>query len=290
MILESELILNPDGSIFHLCIKPNQVSDTVILVGDPKRVGVIAAFLSNIEYRVENREYVSTTGYYHQKRLTVLSTGVGVGNIDIVLNELDALVNIDFKTRQIKKKHQKLNLIRIGTSGSLQKDILVNSFVISEKSAGFDNLLHFYKDLDKVINKEFSKALKEGIAKDFSFFQPYVIDASKKIFNTLNTDVTHAGVTITSPGFYVPQGRTLRVNGSLKHINDKLSDFEFNGYRITNYEMESSALYGLAKVLGHEAVAICLIAANRFNKEANLNYREKMSDLIVYVLDRLTAD
>ena len=288
MILESELIVNPDGSIFHLCLKPGQVADTVILVGDPKRVGVIGAYLSNVEFTVANREYVSTTGFYNDTRITVLSTGVGVGNIDIVLNELDALVNIDFETRQIKKGHKKLNLVRIGTSGSLQRDILVNSYVLSEKSVGFDNLLHYYDQADTVINTDFSKVLKKAIAQDFSFFQPYVIDASKELFDKLNSNLVHSGVTITSPGFYVPQGRKLRVNAAIENINDRLSEFEYNEVRITNYEMESAALYGLARVLGHQAVAICLIAANRFNKDANLNYREKMKTLIEYVLDNLT--
>lgn len=288
MILESELILNPDGSVFHLCLKPGQVADTVILVGDPKRVSVIASYLSNIEFTVANREYVSTTGKYKGRRITVLSTGVGVGNIDIVMNELDALVNIDFGSREIKKEHKKLNFIRIGTSGSLQKDILVNSYVLSQKSVGFDNLLHFYEAGDTVINKEFSKVLKESVAKDVSFLHPYAIDASEELFDKLNSDFTYSGITITSPGFYVPQGRKLRLNGKMKNINDELSNFEYNGFKIANYEMESSALYGLAKVLGHEAVAICLVAANRFNKNANLNYREKMKALIEYVLNRVT--
>lgn len=290
MILDSELILNPDGSIFHLHLKPGQVADTVILVGDPKRVRVIESLFTEIEYNITNREYVSMTGKYNQKRITVVSTGVGIGNIDIVMNELDALVNIDFETREIKKELKKLDFIRIGTSGSLQKYIPVNSFVISEKSVGFDNLLYFYKDEKEVINKEYSRLLRILVGSHSIFLNPYVVDSSERLFNTLNDETTFAGITITAPGFYVPQGRELRLTKKLNDINNRLSNFEYHGFKITNYEMESSALYGLAKMLGHEAVAICLIIANRLNKEANENYRDKVKELIEYVLQKITTD
>lgn len=288
MILDSELILNPNGSIFHLHLKPHHIADTIILVGDPKRVNVIASLLSDIEFKIENREYVSVTGKYNGKRITVVSTGVGIGNIDIVMNELDALVNIDLGIRKIKDKQRKLNFIRIGTSGSLQKDIRVNSYVISEKSVGFDNLLYFYDENEKVINKEFKIAFKTHLGENSLFFSPYVIDASEELYTTLFSSQTHSGITITSPGFYVPQGRELRLKTKLKGLNEKLSDFDYKGYRIANYEMESSAMYGLAKMLGHEAIAICLIIANRLNKNANENYRDNIQELIVYVLNKIT--
>jgi len=289
-ISKSELILNSDGSIFHLHLKPENIADTIILVGDPNRVSVIESYLDAIEFKISNREYVSVTGTYNAKRLTVVSTGVGIGNIDIVMNELDALVNIDFKTREIKNVIKKLDIIRIGTSGSLQKDIPVNSYVVSKKSVGFDNLLYFYDQNNIVINKEFKMAFKAHLGSESLFFSPYVVDASTELFNTIYSDLTFSGITITSPGFYVPQGRELRLNCKVKGINEVLSSFSHNGFRITNYEMESSALYGLAKLLGHNAIAICLIIANRLNKTANENYREKVEELIVYVLEKISIN
>ncbi|MGW9687142.1 nucleoside phosphorylase [Flagellimonas sp. 2504JD1-5] len=289
MISDSELILNPDGSIFHLHLKPGQVADIVILVGDPGRVDVIGSFLTDIEYKMANREYVTITGKFNGKRITVASTGVGIGNIDIVMNELDALVNIDFKTREVKKEKRKLKFIRIGTSGSLQKNIPVNSYVISEKSAGFDNLLYFYKDEGTVVNEEFRRLLRILIGEHSIFLNPYVVDASEKLLDQLNGEETFTGITITSPGFYVPQGRELRLSKKMKDVNQKLSDFEYHGHKITNYEMESSAMYGLAKMLGHEAITICLIIANRLHKTANENYQVQMKALIAYVLKKITS-
>ncbi len=290
MILDSELIINPNGSIFHLHLKPGQIADTVILVGDPKRVDVFEALFSDIEFKITNREYVSITGKFKDKRITVVSTGVGIGNIDIVMNELDALVNIDFETREIKKEKRKLEFIRIGTSGSLQKHIPVNSYVISEKSVGFDNLLYFYEKGEEVVNEEFRRLFRILVGGHSIFLNPYVVDASEKLFVQLKSADTFTGITITAPGFYVPQGRELRLSKKLDDINNKLSDFEYHGHTITNYEMESSALYGLAKMLGHDAIAICLIIANRLNKEANKNYREKVKELIIYVLHKIIAD
>ena len=287
-ILESELILNPDGSIFHLHLKPEHVANTVILVGDPKRVSVIESYLNDVEFKISNREYVSITGKYNNQRITVVSTGVGIGNVDIVMNELDALVNIDFNSRKRKDKIRKLDFIRIGTSGSLQKNITVNSYVLSKKSIGFDNLLYFYEKNEEVINKEFKTAFKAHLGSESLFFSPYVVDASKELFDMLNSNDTFSGITITSPGFYVPQGRELRLNTKIKGINDRLSSFSHNGFKISNYEMESSAMYGLARMLGHNAIAICLIIANRLNKNANENYRDKVEELIVYVLEKIS--
>ena len=290
MILESELILNPDGSIYHLHLKPGQVADTVILVGDPGRVTVIESYLSDVEYKVVNREYISITGTYNGKRITVVSTGVGVGNIDIVMNELDALVNIDFETREIKKNLKKLDFIRIGTSGSIQEDIPVNSFVLSQKSVGFDNLLYFY-DVDKgIINETCGRLLRMVVGGHSLFLNPYVIDASEELFNTLKSEKTKTGITISSPGFYVPQGRELRLTPKLEDINKKLSDFEYEGLKITNYEMEISAMCGLARMLGHNAIGICLIIANRLSQKVNKNYRDKIRELIEYVLHKITHE
>ncbi|MFS4457373.1 nucleoside phosphorylase [Maribacter sp. 2304DJ31-5] len=288
MVSESELILNPDGSIFHLCLKPGQVADTVILVGDPKRVSVIESFMTKLELKVVNREYVSITGKYNGKRITVVSTGVGIGNIDIVMNELDALVNIDFKTREVKENQKSIDFIRIGTSGSLQEDIPVNSYVISEKSTGFDNLMYFYDDSMNVVNEKFCRLLRILVEGHSIYLNPYVVDSSEKLVKMLKSEITHHGITVTSPGFYVPQGRELRLKPKLKDINERLSNFEYDGIKITNYEMESSAMYGLARMLGHNAVAICLIIANRLNKNANQNYRDEVKKLIEYVLDKIT--
>ena len=288
--LESELILNPDGSIFHLHLKPEHVADTVILVGDPNRVSVIASYLTDVEFKISNREYVSVTGRYNDKRITVVSTGVGVGNIDIVMNELDALANIDFNTRKLKDKKRKLNFIRIGTSGSLQKSIPVNAYVLSKMSIGFDNLLYFYENNKEVINNKVKTAFKAHLGSESLFFSPYVIDASEELFNTLVSNDTFSGITVTSPGFYVPQGRELRLSTEIKDINTKLSNFSCDNLKIANYEMESSAIYGLAKMLGHNAVAICLIIANRLNKNVNENYRNEMEELIVYVLEKISTN
>ncbi|WP_420603092.1 nucleoside phosphorylase [Flagellimonas sp.] len=289
MISESELILNTDGSIFHLHLKPGQVADTIILVGDPKRVDIIESLMESVELKVYNREYVSMTGSYNGLRMTVVSTGVGIGNIDIVMNELDALVNINFENRTVKKIRRKLDFIRIGTSGSLQADIPVNSYVISEKSVGFDNLLYFYKDSPSVLNEKFSRLMRMLVKEHSIYLNPYVIDASKELVQKLKSEGIHTGITITSPGFYVPQGRELRLAGTLENINDQLSSFEYDGFRITNYEMESSALYGLAKMLDHNAIAICLIIANRLNKNANQNYRGHVKELVRHVLDQITG-
>ena len=286
-IQQSELILNPDGSVFHLHLKPGQIATTIILVGDPNRVDIISSFLSDIEFKVSNREYVSTTGKFNGKRITVVSTGVGIGNVDIVINELDALLNIDFDTRKKKSKITKIDFIRIGTSGSLQKEIKVNSYVISKYSVGLDNLLYFYDGVEKSTNKELKVALNSFLALDNQFINPYVINASEKLFKKLNSTQTYSGITITSPGFYGPQNRELRLNPAMNSLYNNLSDFDYSEEIVTNYEMESAAIYGLTKLLGHEAVTICLIIANRINGEVNKNYREKVKRLVLYVLEKI---
>ena len=289
MIKESELILNNDGTIFHLHLKPDQISDTIILVGDPARVDLVASNFDKVDLKVSNREFVTKTGWLNGKKLTVLSTGIGTDNIDIVMNELDALANIDLETRQIKKQHQSLNIIRIGTSGALQKDIAVNSYVVSLKSIGFDGMLNYYANRESVSDMLFEKRFREFTSWDQSLPTPYVINASEKLLSKFTEKEFLKGVTISAPGFYGPQGRVLRLPLSNPELNHLIEDFGFNGLRITNFEMESSAIYGLSKLLGHHAMCVCAIIANRVSGEANENYHQNMEILVKKVLEKITT-
>ncbi len=288
MIQHSELIINPDGTIFHLHLKPENISDHIILVGDPGRVDTIGKLFDPIEFSVQNREFKTVTGRYNNKRLSVISTGIGTDNIDIVLNELDALVNIDLETRTIKKEHTTLNIVRVGTSGGLQPDLPVNSFVVSEKSIGFDGMLNFYANREDVSDLEFEKAFRQYTNWNKSLPTFYVVDASKKLLSKFEQDEFRKGVTISAPGFYGPQGRVLRLPLAVPQLNKQIEDFEFGNHKITNFEMESSAIYGLSKMLGHEALTICLIIANRVALTANEDYRPQMEKLIHIVLEQLT--
>lgn len=288
MIESSELIINADGSIFHLHLKPEQLADHIILVGDPGRVELIGKLLNDIEFQVQNREFVSTTGKYNDQRITIVSTGIGTDNIDIVVNELDALANINLNTREINPVHRKLNLIRIGTSGGLQDYLGVNSFVISKKAIGFDGLLNFYANRDSVSDLEFEEEFKQHTNWGKQLTAPYVVDCSITLFSKIHQDNTIAGITISTPGFYGPQGRILRLPLADPQLNEKIESFSFKGQKITNFEMECSAIYGLSKLLGHEALTVCLIIANRVKKEANVNYHQSMETLIRLVLERLT--
>jgi len=287
MIGSSELIINSDGSIFHLHLKPGQIADHVILVGDPGRVEVIASFFSNIEFKVSNREFVTVTGTYRKSRITVLSTGIGTDNIDIVINELDALVNVDFETREVKAEKRKLNIIRIGTSGGLQPFLDVNSFVISRKAIGFDGLLNFYAERNTVADLDFETKFKNHVDWNPLLTSPYVVDASPELFDKINGSNFTSGVTISAPGFYGPQGRVLRLPIIDPEINSKIESFSYADSKITNYEMECSAIYGLAALLGHRALTVCLIIANRLSKQANGDYHTMMKKLIQLVLDKL---
>lgn len=289
MIKSSELIINADGSIFHLHLKPEQIADNIILVGDPGRVELISKSLTDIEFKASNREFVSTTGKYNKQRITVVSTGIGTDNIDIVVNELDALANINLTTREIKPVHRKLNFVRIGTSGGLQDYLPVNSFVISQKAIGFDGLLNFYANRDSVSDLSFEEAFRKHTSWGKQQTSPYVIDCSGLLFAKMHKDDTIAGVTISAPGFYGPQGRVLRLPLADPLLNEKVESFEYNGHKITNFEMECSAIYGLSKLLGHEALTICLIIANRVKKDANADYHQSMETLITTVLERLTS-
>ena len=289
MIESSELIINDDGSIFHLHLKPEQLADNIILVGDPGRVELIGKLLSDIEFQVQNREFVSLTGKFNQQRVTIVSTGIGTDNIDIVVNELDALANINLTTREINPVHRKLNLVRIGTSGGLQDYLPVNAFVISRKAIGFDGLLNFYARRNSVSDLPFEEAFKLHTSWGKQLTSPYVVDCSEKLFSKIHQEDTIEGVTISTPGFYGPQGRVLRLPLADPKLNEKIESFSFEGQKITNFEMECSAIYGLSKLLGHEALTICLIIANRIVKEANPNYQESMETLIRLVLKRLTS-
>jgi uridine phosphorylase len=287
VIEPSELIINPDGSIFHLHLFPEQLAENIILVGDPGRVKMISEFFDEIESETENREFVSATGRYGTKRITVLSTGIGTDNIDIVINELDALVNIDLKTRQLKSEHHSLRIIRIGTSGGLQGDIPVNAYLASEKAIGFDGLLNFYQGRDDVSDLNFESSFKNFVQWNELLPSPYVVEADKDLYNRIIDEEFTPGVTISAPGFYGPQGRELRLKIVDPLINDKIEAFRFENQRITNYEMECSAIYGLCKLLGHKALTVCIIIANRVSKNANEDYKPVMLKLVRKVLDRI---
>lgn len=287
-IAPSELILNPDGSIFHLHLKPGQIAKDIILVGDPGRVEMIADFFDEIEVKAQNREFVTVTGKYKGKRITVLSTGIGTDNIDIVVNELDALVNIDLETRMIKTDKTSLNLIRIGTSGALQGDIPVDAFLVSRKAIGFDGLMNFYARREEISDLAFENAFKTYTNWNVLLASPYVVDCDIDLYNKITDQEFVPGITISAPGFYGPQGRELRLNIVDQKINDKIELFRFNKMKITNYEMECSAIYGLSKLLGHQALTVCIIIANRITHEASSDYKPVMKRLVSKILDKLT--
>lgn len=290
MIPASQLVLSPDGAVYHLKLFPEQLADTVILVGDPHRVELVSSFFDDIEFRVSNRELNTHTGYYRGKHISVISTGMGTDNIDIVLNELDALVNIDLKTREVKKEKTSLNLIRIGTSGALQSHIPVGeSFVAGEMALGLDGLLYFYQDAMQVIEKDFTDAFIAQTSYPDFLPRPYAVKASEKLLKQLAPGCI-TGITATSPGFYGPQGRVLRLNVVDPLMNKKIENFSFRNQQITNFEMESSALYGLSRLMGHEALTICLIIANRVTEEFAGDYQPFMKKLIHQTLDRLAEE
>ena len=284
---ESELIINGDGSIFHLHVKPEQLADKVILVGDPGRVSLVASHFDSKECDIESREFHTITGTYHGKRISVVSTGIGCDNIDIVLNELDALANIDFKTRTEKEQLRQLTLVRIGTCGGLQEYTPVGTFIASEKSIGFDGLLNFYSGRNDVCDLPFEEAFKQHMQWNPQLCAPYVIDADKETLERIAGDEMVRGVTIACGGFFGPQGRELRIPLANPKQNEKVESFEYNGYRITNFEMESSALAGLARLMEHKAVTCCMVIANRRAKNVNANYKNSIDELIKLVLERI---
>ncbi len=288
IIPPSELIINEDGSIFHLHLRPDQIADIVILVGDPGRVEMIASRFEDVECRVENREFRTVTGHYKGRRMSVLSTGIGVGNIDICVTELDALVNIDFESRQVKEIPTELTLLRLGTSGGLQDDILVGDLVFARTSLGFDGLLHYYAGCDAVCDGVLEEAFVKHTLWSDRFPSIYAVDADEQLLE-LFADSTREGITIASPGFYAPQGRHLRLAPSDPGLNERLASFDFGGRRVTNYEMESSVLAGLAKLMGHRAATICTIIAQRAKTEMQTDYKPFVERMIDMSLDKLST-
>jgi uridine phosphorylase len=287
-IAESELILNPDGSIYHLRLRPEHLADDVIVVGDQGRVETISSHFEKIDCRISNREFVTHTGWYKGKRITALSTGIGTDNIDIVLNELDALVNIDLETRTIKAQKKSLNIIRIGTSGALQGDIPVDSFVASSHGMGFDGLLNYYAGRDLCDESAIAESFMSHAGWLNGLPYPYVVTCSEKLMSRISFDMTK-GITATAPGFYGPQGRQLRLAPALADLNEKLGSYRHAEHRVTNFEMETSALYGLGRLLGHECLTVCAIIANRVARQYSKNYHPVIENLIVTVLERLAV-
>ncbi len=283
---ETELILNPDGSIFHLHILPEHIADHIILVGDPDRVDMIGSFFSKILYKVRNREFFTLTGFFKEKMITVISTGIGTDNIDIVINELDALVNIDLKTRKDFAKKKQLMIFRIGTSGAIQADIPPGTFMASKFALGFDGLLNFYRDRDLVSNLEMEEAFTNQTNWDSRFPAPYICECSPLLLKGFE-NFTKQGITISANGFYGPQGRDLRARLAFPELNRKLTNFDYNSLKITNFEMEGSAIYGLSRILGHQALTICLIIANRESKEFLQDYKPVMKKLIELCLNAI---
>ena len=278
---------NPDGSIFHLHVKPEQLADKIILVGDPGRVALVASHFETKECEVESREFKTITGTYKGKRITVQSTGIGCDNIDIVVNEMDALANIDFKTRHEKETFKQLTFVRIGTCGGLQPYTPVGTFVASVKSIGFDGLLNFYAGRNDVCNLELEEAFKKHMNWSPLLSAPYVIDGDKELVDRIAGEDMVRGITIACGGFFGPQGRELRIPLADPHQNEKVESFVYGDLRITNFEMESSALAGLSALMGHKAMTCCMVIANRVAKEANANYKNSIDNLIIEVLDRI---
>lgn len=285
----SELIINEDGSVFHLHVRPEQLADKVILVGDPGRVPVVAAHFDTQECDIQSREFRTITGTYQGKRITVVSTGIGCDNIDIVVNELDALANIDFQTREKKENLRKLELVRIGTCGGLQPNTPTGTYICSEKSIGFDGLLNFYAGRNAVCDLPLERALLNhlGWSGNLCAPAPYAVSADSELVERIGADDMVRGITVACGGFFGPQGRQLRIPLADPHQNQKIESFEYEGKRITNFEMESSALAGLSLLLGHKAVTVCMVIANRVAKQANTGYKNKIDDLIKMVLDRI---
>lgn len=285
--LPSELLINDDGSIFHLHVKPAQLADKIILVGDPDRSGMVAGFFDTTECEIRSREFHTITGTCKGKRLSVVSTGIGCDNIDIVMTELDALANIDFATREDKPRFRQLTLVRIGTCGGLQPDTPEGTFIASEKSIGFDGLLNFYAGRNEVCDLAFEKHFKEHMHWNPLLCSPYVIDSDPGLLERIAGSDMVRGVTIACGGFFGPQGRQVRIPLADPHQNEKVESFAYEGHRITNYEMESSALQGMARLMGHKALTCCLVIANRYAGRANTNYKGSMPTLVKMVLDRI---
>lgn len=285
----SELLINEDGSVYHLHVKPEQLADKIIVVGDPARVDLIASYFDDVECQIVSREFHTTTGTYRGKRISIISTGIGCDNVDIVLNEIDALANIDFQTRETKDRLRSFEIVRIGTCGGLQPDTPIGTYICSEVSIGFDGLLNFYQGRNAVCDLPMERALLNhlGWSGNMCCPTPYAIHSDKELVERIARTDMKRGITVACGGFFGPQGRQLRIPLADPHQNEKIGSFEYDGLRITNYEMESSALAGLSRLLGHRATTVCLVIANRVAQEANTDYKKLMNNLIQMVLERI---
>jgi uridine phosphorylase len=286
-IKNADLLKCEDGSIYHLALHPGQLADNVIIVGDPDRVGLISNLFDSVECRISNREFNTHTGVLNGKRITVLSTGIGPDNIDIVMNELDALANIDLSSREVKPDHKTLNVIRVGTSGSIQADVPVGSFALSSHGLGLDNLLHYYDSGSNTLDLEMSAAFMKHTGWNENLSKPYFVKGSEELIRKFEQG-TIKGITATAPGFYGPQGRVLRLGLADPELNEKIRSFRYQNERVINFEMETSALYGLGSLLGHRVVTVCALIANRATNETWPDHKTLIGKLINLVLERLT--
>ncbi len=286
IIPPSQLIINDDGSAFHIHLRPDQLRDNIILVGDPGRVSMVASYFDEIEYDVQSREFHAIGGKYKGKEIMCISHGIGGDNIEIVITELDALANIDFKTRKVKPEHRTLNMVRIGTSGSLQYDLKIGDYVIAEKAMGLDGILNFYKDRDKVCDLEFERLFCDYFNWNRTWAAPYIVDADTELVERIGRDDMTRGYTIAAVGFYAPQGREVRLKLKDPDLNEKIESFRYHDRPITNFEMESACLQGMAKLLGHKAMTVCCIIAQRRAEDANTDYKPSVKRLIETVLER----
>lgn len=287
IIPSSELIINDDGSVFHLHLRPDQLTDRVILVGDPARVNMVADFFDKRTFEVSSREFHTIGGVYKGKPIMCLSHGIGPDNIDIVITELDALANVDFKTREVKDEKRRLTLVRIGTSGALQPELSLGTPVIAQKAIGFDGVLNYYAGRNDVADIGFEDAFCKAVGWNPLWAKPYVVDADPELVAQIGRDDMVRGNTISAVGFYGPQGREVRLALANPDLNRRIEEFRYNGLKVTNYEMESAPLQGLGKLMGHRAMTVCCIIANRFNEDANPNYKNGVRDLVKTVLDRI---
>ncbi|MDD6722579.1 MAG: nucleoside phosphorylase [Bacteroidales bacterium] len=287
IIPPSEFIINPDGSCFHLHIKPEQLTDNIILVGDPARVNMVAEFFDTKTFEISSREFHTIGGTYKGKPIMCLSHGIGPDNIDIVINELDALANVDFVTREVKPEHRTLTMVRIGTSGALQPELSLGTPVIANHSIGFDGVLNYYAGRNEVCNLDFEKQFTERTDWNPLWAAPYVVEADEELVNRIGQDDMVRGITISAVGFYGPQGREVRLPLANPSLNRTIEEFDYNGKKVTNYEMESAPLAGLGRLMGHKCMTVCCIIANRFNNDANPNYKGGVRDIVRTVLERL---
>lgn len=287
IIAPSELIINPDGSVFHIHLLPEQLTDRIILVGDPGRVKMVASHFDTQDFEVQSREFHTIGGTYKGKPIMCISHGIGPDNIDIVITELDALANVDFKTREVKPEHRTLHMVRIGTSGAMQPDIPLGTSVIAEHSIGFDGVLNYYAGRNEVSNLDFERHFCDAVGWNQLWAKPYVVAADEELVERIGRDDMVRGVTISAVGFYGPQGREVRLPLANPDLNRRIEQFEYNGHRVTNYEMESAPLQGMGRLMGHKAMTVCTIIANRMNQNATPNYKTAMADLISTVLERI---